>query len=158
DNTPHHRQPVAPSAIAPGQQMFTASGPQDAPTPHALTVEEIDATVRDFADAAERAVDAGADGVEIHGANGYLIQQFLAANANRRTDAYGGDIGGRMRFALEVTAAVVARIGARRTGIRLSPGSVLGGIDEGAERPRVYRRLVAALAEFDLAYVHLAHT
>lgn len=157
DNTPHHRQPVAPSAIAPGQQMFTADGMRDAPTPRALSVEEVGATVQDFAHAAERAIEAGADGVEIHGANGYLIQQFLAPNANRRADTYGGTIENRLRFALQVTAAVVARIGPQRTGIRLSPGSHLGGLDEGPEGPALYRQLVAGLAEFDLAYLHLAH-
>lgn len=157
DNTPHHRQPVAPSAIAPGVEMFTAHGPKDAPAPRALSMDEVRATVRDFAHAAERAVEAGADGVEIHGANGYLIQQFLAANANHRDDAYGGDIDKRVRFALEVAAAVAERIGPERTGIRLSPGSRLGGIDEGAEGPDLYRHLVAGLAEFDLAYLHLSH-
>ncbi|HET8554611.1 MAG TPA: alkene reductase [Rhodanobacteraceae bacterium] len=157
DNTPHHRQPVAPSAIAPGVEMFTANGPRDIPVPRALSTEEARATVQDFADAAERAVEAGADGVEIHGANGYLIQQFLASNANRRDDAYGGGIDRRVRFALEVAATVAERIGPERTGIRLSPGSPLGGIDEGAEGPDLYRHLVAGLAEFDLAYLHLSH-
>ncbi|HET6587732.1 MAG TPA: alkene reductase [Oleiagrimonas sp.] len=157
DNTPHHRQPVAPSAIAPGVEMFTANGPRDIPVPRALSLDEARATVQDFADAAERAVEAGADGVEIHGANGYLIQQFLAPNANHRDDAYGGGIDKRVRFALEVAAAVAERIGPERTGIRLSPDSRLGGIDEGAEGPDLYRHLVAGLAEFDLAYLHLSH-
>ena len=87
DNTPHHRQPVAPSAVAPGQQMFTPTGMQDAPTPRALTTEEIKATMQDFRHAARRAIEAGADGVEIHGANGYLIQPVLRAqrqSAHRR--------------------------------------------------------------------------
>lgn len=157
DNTPHHRQPVAPSAIAPGQAMFTASGLQDIPTPRALSAGEVRATAQDFAAAAARAVAAGADGVEIHGANGYLIQQFLAPNANHRKDAWGGSIEGRARFALEVATAVAARIGPQRTGIRLSPGSRLGGIDEGAEGADLYRHLVAGLAELDLAYLHLAY-
>src|SRR5699024_5377393 len=91
------------------------------------------------------------------GANGYLIQQFLAPNANRRTDVYGGSIGNRVRFALEVTAAVVGRIGSQRVGIRLSPGGRLGGLDEGPEGSELYRRLVAELGKFDLAYLHLAH-
>lgn len=157
DNTPHHRQPVAPSAIAPGVKMFTASGPQDAPTPRALSIDEVHATVQDFADAAERAIEAGADGVEIHGANGYLIHQFLAPSANRRDDIYGGSIDNRVRFALQVAAAVAERIGSERTGFRLSPGSQLGGIDEGANMSNLYRHLVAGLAEFDLAYLHLSH-
>jgi len=157
DNTPHHRQPVAPSAIAPGQPMFTAAGPQPIPTPRALSVAEIRTTVQDFANAAERAIDAGADGVEIHGANGYLIQQFLAPNANQRTDGYGGSIAARSRFALEVATSVAERIGPERTGIRLSPGIPLGGLDEGPEGPDLYRYLMAGLAELDLAYVSVVH-
>ncbi|MGH8111478.1 MAG: alkene reductase [Rhodanobacteraceae bacterium] len=157
DNTPHHRQPVAPSTIAPGQPMFTATGPQDIPTPRALSVDEIRATVQDFADAAGRAIEAGADGVEIHGANGYLIQQFLVPNANRRTDGYGGSIAARSRFALEVAASVADRIGRDRTGIRLSPGVSLGGLDEGPEGPDLYRYLVAHLSELGLAYISIAH-
>jgi 2,4-dienoyl-CoA reductase-like NADH-dependent reductase (Old Yellow Enzyme family) len=156
-NTPHHRQPVAPSAIAPGQSMFTTIGPRDIPTPRALSIDEIRTTVRDFADAAERAIEAGADGVEIHGANGYLIQQFLAPNANHRSDGYGGSIEARSRFALEVAASVAERIGAARTGIRLSPGVPLGGLVEGPEGPDLYRYLVAGLAELELAYVSIVH-
>jgi 2,4-dienoyl-CoA reductase-like NADH-dependent reductase (Old Yellow Enzyme family) len=157
DNTPHHRQPVAPSAVASGQTMFTADGPKDTPVPRSLSRAEIHATAQDFADAAARAVAAGADGVEIHGANGYLIQQFLAPNANQRTDEYGGSIENRARFALEVAAAVSERIGAERTGIRLSPGGSLGGLNEGPEGSDLYRHLVARLAGLDLAYLHLAH-
>lgn len=157
DNTPHHRQPVAPSAIAPGEKMFTLDGLKDAPVPRALTLEEIASTVEDFAQAAEMAIAAGADGVEIHAANGYLIHQFLADNANQRTDLYGGSIQNRARFALEVAAAVADRIGAHRTGIRLSPGSPLGGIKEGADSDALYCYVVESLAKLDLAYVHLAH-
>src|ERR1700674_249076 len=119
DNTPHHRQAVAPSAIAPGTQMFTASGLLDIPTPRALTTEEVRRTVTDFRLAARSAIEAGADGVEIHGANGYLVQQFLAPSANTRTDAYGGSIANRTRFAIEVATAIAAEIGADRTAIRL---------------------------------------
>src|ERR1700748_1227885 len=88
DNTPHHRQAVAPSAIAPGTQMFTATGMQDIPTPRALTTEEVRQTVVDLRRSARAAIEAGADGVEIHGANSYLIQQFIAPSANARTDEY----------------------------------------------------------------------
>jgi N-ethylmaleimide reductase len=158
DNTPHHRQPVAPSAVAPGQQMFTPTGMQDAPAPRALTAEEIKATVQDFRHAARRAIEAGADGVEIHGANGYLIQQFLAPNANLRTDEYGGSIENRARFALEVAKAVAAEIGAERTGIRLSPLGNSGGLDEGPEAADLYHYLVAELNKLNLAYLHILHT
>lgn len=153
DNTPHHRTPVAPSAVAPGVDMFTPTGKQPAPTPRELTVEEISATIEDFAHAAEMAISAGADAVEIHGANGYLLQQFLASNANHRTDAYGGSIENRSRLTLEVAAAVADRIGADRAGIRLSPGAPLGGLDEGPEGDDLYRYLVAELAKLDLAFL-----
>src|ERR1700704_3353894 len=115
DNTPHHRQAVAPSTIAPGSQMFTATGMQDIAAPRALNTEEVRQTVADFRHAARCAIEAGADGIEIHGANGYLVQQFFAPNANTRTDEYGGSIKNRARFAIEVTKAVAAEIGAERT-------------------------------------------
>lgn len=157
DNTPHHRQAVAPSAVKPGDQIFTAAGMQPIPEPRALTTEEVVRTADDFRKAARHAIDAGADGVEIHGANGYLIQQFFAPNANLRTDAYGGSIENRARFALEVAQAVAEEIGADRTGIRLSPGATLGGLDEGAEGPELYRYLVRALNKLGLAYIHIMH-
>ena len=158
DNTPHHRQPVAPSAIAPGQQMFTPTGMQDAPTPRALTTAEVKQTVKDFAFAAKRAIEAGADGVEIHGANGYLVQQFFAPNANTRSDEYGGSIENRARFAIEVAKAVAAEIGAERTGIRLSPLNTAGGLVEGPEAGNLYRYLVSELNKLNLAYLHILHT
>jgi N-ethylmaleimide reductase len=157
DNTPHHRQPVAPSAIAPGVPMFTATGMQDIPTPRALTTAEIRQTVEDFRFAARRAIEAGADGVEIHGANGYLVHQFLAPSANIRTDGYGGSIENRARFAIEVATAIAEEIGAARTAIRLSPGAAIGGIDEGAEGPDLYRHLVAELDKLNPAYLHIMH-
>lgn len=157
DNTPHHRQGVAPSAIAPGAPMFTATGMQDIPTPRALTLEEVHQTVKDFAHAARRAIEAGADGVEIHGANGYLVQQFIASSSNVRRDEYGGSIENRARFAVEVAKAIAAEIGPERTAIRLSPGLVMWGIDEGAEGPDVYRHLVAELDKLGLAYIHIMH-
>ncbi|CAA9212342.1 MAG: NADH:flavin oxidoreductase/NADH oxidase [uncultured Arthrobacter sp.] len=157
DNTPHHRTAVAPSAIAPGVPMFTRTGAQDIPTPRELSVEEIAATVKDFRTAAAAAIRAGADGVELHGANGYLLQQFFAPNANVRTDQYGGSIENRARFALEVARGVAEEIGAERTGIRLSPGLTLGGLDEGPESADLYRYLVGELAKLNLAYVHVLH-
>ena len=158
DNTPHHRQAVAPSAIAPGTQTFTAAGMQDIPAPRALTVEEVRRTVADFRRAARCAIEAGADGVEIHGANGYLVQQFFAPNANTRTDEYGGSIANRARFAVEVATAMAEEIGADRTAIRLSPGFTMWGIDEGGEGPALYRYLVAELDKLGLAYLHIAHS
>ena len=157
DNTPHHRQPVAPSAIAPGAPMFTLKGMQPIPEPRALTTDEIRQTVADFRLAARRAIEAGADGVEIHGANAYLVQQFFAPSANTRSDPYGGSIENRARFAIEVAAAIAEEIGADRTGIRLSPGATLGGIDEGPQGPDLYRHLAAELGKLGLAYVHVLH-
>ncbi|VWD34033.1 alkene reductase [Burkholderia contaminans] len=157
DNTPHHRQAVAPSAIAPNAPMFTMKGMLDIPAPRALTLDEVRATVNDFRIAARRAIEAGADGVEIHGANGYLIQQFFAPNANTRTDAYGGSIENRARFAIEVAAAIADEIGADRTAIRVSPGNTLGGLDEGAEGPELYRHLATELDRLGLAYLHVMH-
>lgn len=158
DNTPHHRQAVAPSAIAPQTGMFTARGMLDIPVPRALTLEEVRMTVQDFRLAARRAVEAGADGVEIHGANAYLVHQFLAPSANTRTDAYGGSPENRMRFAVEVAQAIADEIGPDRTAIRLSPGLKMWGIDEGAEGPALYRSLVSQLNALQLAYLHVMHT
>ncbi|MFE9009567.1 alkene reductase [Streptomyces sp. NPDC007875] len=156
DNTPHGRQPVAASPVRPAGMMFTASGPQEMPQPRALSTEEIAATVEDFRRAAADAVAAGADGVEIHGANGYLLHQFLSSNANERTDRYGGPVEGRIRFAVEVAAAVADEIGAGRTGIRLSPGNPYNDIRED-DTHELYPALVRALAPLDLAYLHLVH-
>lgn len=157
DNTPHHRQAVAPSAVAPGAPMFTAKGIQDIPTPRALSTEEVRQTIRDFAFSARRAIEAGADGVEIHGANGYLVHQFIARSSNARNDEYGGSIENRARFAVEVAKAVADEIGAERTAIRVSPGITMWGIDEGDEGPDLYRLLVGELDKLGLAYVHIMH-
>ena len=157
DNTPHHRQAVAPSAIAPGAQMFTATGLQDIPMPRALSLSEIEQTIADFRHAARSAVDAGADGIEVHGANSYLPHQFLAPSANIRADRYGGSVENRARFAIELMAAIADEIGADRTAIRLSPGSTLNGIDEGVDGPLLYRHLVAELDKLGLAYLHIMH-
>lgn len=157
DNTPHHRQAVAPSAIAPGTGMFTIKGMQDIPVPRALATAEVRQTIQDFRLAARRAIEAGADGVEIHGANAYLIQQFLASSANTRTDDYGGSIENRARFAIEVAAAIADEIGPDRTGMRLSPGTTMWGIDEGSDGPDLYRHLVAELDKLGLAYLHVMH-
>jgi N-ethylmaleimide reductase len=156
DNTPHGRQPVAPSAIRPGGTMFTASGPLDMPEPRELSTGEVAATVEDFRRAAAAAVAAGADGVEIHGANGYLVHQFLSTNANRRTDRYGGSLEGRLRFAVEVATAVAEEIGAGRTGLRISPGNPFNAIAED-DTHELYPALVRALTPLNLAYLHVLH-
>lgn len=157
DNTHHHRQPVAPSAIAPGVDMFTMTGMQPIPEPRELSTEEVEQTVADFANAARRAVEAGADGVEVHGANGYLVHQFLAPNSNHRSDKYGGSLEDRARFAVEVVHAIADAIGPDRTAIRLSPGIPTGGIAEGQDNDDVYRYLAAEFDKIGIAYIHLLH-
>ncbi|MFF8196412.1 alkene reductase [Streptomyces bobili] len=156
DNTPHHRQPVAPSPVRPAGIMFTPTGPQEMPVPRELSTEEVAATVEDFRRAAAAAIAAGADGVEIHGANGYLVHQFLADNTNQRTDRYGGSIDNRIRFAVEVATAVAEEIGAGRTGFRISPGNPFNDIAE-SDTHELHPALVRALAPLDLAYLHIGH-
>ncbi|MGO4617193.1 alkene reductase [Nocardia sp. 2TAF39] len=156
DNTPHGRQPVAPSAITPNSAMFTTSGLQEMPTPRALSTVEVAATVGDFRRAAASVVAAGADGVGIHAANGYLIHQFLSGNTNQRTDGYGGSIENRIRFAVEVATAVADEIGADRTGLRISPGNALNDIAE-SDTEDLYTALVGALSPLRLAYLHIMH-
>ncbi|MEU5891857.1 alkene reductase [Streptomyces sp. NPDC047461] len=156
DNTSHHRQPVAPSPVQLAGTMFTASGLQPMPVPRELSTEEVAATVDDFRRAAAAAIAAGADGVDIHGANGYLLHQFLADNTNQRTDGYGGFIENRIRFAVEVATAVADEIGAGRTGFRISPGNPFNDIAE-SDTHELYPALVRALAPLDLAYLHIGH-
>jgi 2,4-dienoyl-CoA reductase-like NADH-dependent reductase (Old Yellow Enzyme family) len=130
---------------------------QDIPVPRALSTSEVRQTVADFRVAARRAIEAGADGIEIHGANAYLVHQFFAPSANTRTDEYGGSIENRARFAIEVATAIAEEIGANKTAIRLSPGTTMWGIDEGPEGPALYRYLVAELDKLGLAYLHIMH-
>jgi N-ethylmaleimide reductase len=115
------RRVVGPSAIAIDGEGHTEKGKQPYPVPHALTVEEARATLQDFVDASKRAIEAGLDGVEIHGANGYLLHEFLSPAANRRDDVYGGSPENRARFVVEVVTAVAEAIGAGRVGLRISP-------------------------------------
>ncbi|MFF3429396.1 alkene reductase [Streptomyces sp. NPDC002602] len=152
DNSGH--TPVAPSPVPLPEPIHTPTGIRPAVTPREMTVAEIHSTSADFAEAARRGVDAGFAGVEVHAANGHLLHQFLAGNTNRRTDAYGGPVAHRIRFVLETVEAVTRAIGAHRVGIRLAPGSIFNGIDEGDETADLYRALVAALPR-DLAYVHV---
>jgi N-ethylmaleimide reductase len=149
--------PLGPSPVAAKGHVFTHQGPQDFVTPRELDEEEIARTIADFALAARNAVAAGFDGVEIHGANGYLIHQFLAPNANHRTDGWGGSIAGRVRLGVEVATAVAGAIGGHRTGFRISPGNPLNDIAETdpVDVEQTYTALVAGLAPLDLAYLHL---
>ncbi|MFI5682832.1 alkene reductase [Streptomyces sp. NPDC051636] len=145
---------VAPSAVAARGRVYTHEGPKDFVTPRELTGEEIRATIADFAAAARNAIEAGFDGVELHGANGYLIHQFLASGSNRRTDEWGGSVPGRIRFAVETVRAVAAAIGAGRTALRLSPGNPLNDIEEPGPEP-TYTALADALEPLGPAYLHV---
>jgi N-ethylmaleimide reductase len=156
DNIPTRATALAPSAVAALGKMFTPSGLQDMPEPRELQIGEIATTIGDFRHAARCAIEAGADGVELHGANGYLIHQFLSENANKRTDKYGGSIENRTRFAVEAAAAVAAEIGAERTGIHISPGNPFNDIVEG-DTVALYKSLVPQLAALNLAYLHVVH-
>ncbi len=150
-------RPVGPSAVAAVGDVFTPSGPQPAPMPRALETAEIPEHARSYALAARRAVDAGFDGVELHGANGYLISQFLSSNANLRTDRYGGPVANRIRFAVEAVSATVEAVGAARTGIRLSPAGTFWGVEE-ADVLDLYTELLTELARLEIAYVHIEAT
>ena len=147
--------PVAPSAIRPPGQMWTDQQQmQDYPTPHALETRELPALVEEFVTAARNARAAGFDGVELHAANGYLLNQFLASNTNQRTDGYGTSVEGRIRFVVEVVEAVSAAIGRARTGIRITPGHMFNDIVD-ADPIGTHRALLDALPTRDLAYVHV---
>ncbi|WP_330456115.1 alkene reductase [Streptomyces sp. NBC_00820] len=146
--------PVGPSPVAASGQVFTQDGMRDFVTPVELTEAAITETIEDFARAARNAIAAGFDGVELHGANGYLIHQFLSTNANRRTDGWGGSVQGRIRFAVELARAVADAIGAHRVGLRVSPAGVFNDITEDGYRD-TYLALVEALEPIDLAYLHV---
>lgn len=141
--------------VCPGEIHTDAHGMQPHSAPRAMTEDDIDRAVVAYARSASLAVEAGFDGVELHAANGYLIEQFLNANVNRRTDGYGGSIEGRNRFALEVVRATVAAIGAERVGIRLSPYGVFNGMGAYPEVEAQYVALTDELAQLGMAYMHL---
>ncbi|MBP2218065.1 alkene reductase [Arthrobacter sp. CAN_C5] len=151
---PDGQVPLAPSAVRPAGQVFTADGMQDFVVPQAMTVQDITDTVADYATAARLAVEAGFDGVEIHGANGYLPHQFLASGTNQRTDEYGGSPVARTRFLVEVMQAVVAAIGAGRVGFRLSPGNDFNDISED-DVMDTYTSLLEQLVPLGPAYLHI---
>lgn len=146
--------PVAPSAIRPDVQAFTAEGFQPVPTPRALETAEIPGIVAQYAQAAKNALAAGFDGVEVHGANGYLIDQFLRDGTNKRADIYGGGIENRTRFLLEVVDAVAATVGAERTGLRISPQNGSNDISD-SDPQRLFNHVAAALSGKGLSYLHV---
>jgi N-ethylmaleimide reductase len=155
-NMPAGGRIVAPSALALAGDMWTDSGGlQPYPVPEEMSEEDIAAAVAEYANAARLAMQAGFDGVELHGANGYLIDQFFNTATNKRTDRWGGDIGNRIRFAVEVAKASVAAIGAERVGMRVSPYGAFNGAVADAEMDAMYLCLVDELNRLGLVYIHI---
>jgi len=146
--------PVAPSALTPPGHVYTPEGPTPYMTPRALALGEIPTVVAQYADGARRARQAGFDGVEVHGANGYLIDQFLLDGTNQRDDAYGGSVENRARFLLEVTRAVSDAWSPDRVGVRLSPRGKFNGMHD-SDRWATFRHAVTELDALGLAYLHL---
>jgi N-ethylmaleimide reductase len=146
--------PVGPSAIAAQGESHTPNGKQPYVTPRALTIPEIARIVGDYANAARRARAAGFDGVEIHGANGYLVDQFLRDGSNRRDDAYGGSVANRTRFLLEVVRSVAAAWSADRVGVRLSPTGNYNDMSD-SDPAATFGHAARALDGLGLAYVHV---
>jgi N-ethylmaleimide reductase len=155
-NMPEGSQVLAPSAVKAAGQMWTDSQMmQDFPTPKAMTAEDLKLTKAEFVTAAKNAIEAGFDGVELHGANGYLLEQFLSPVSNIRTDEYGGSIENRCRFVLEVVAALVAAIGKDKTAIRLSPYGVASDMPHYPEIDATYYYLSEQLNSLGISYIHI---
>ena len=155
-NLPAGARVLGPSAVAAAGEMYTdAEGMKPNAMPQAMTEADIKATVEEFVQAAKNAVAAGFDGIELHGANGYLLEQFIRPNSNQRTDRYGGSIENRARFVLEVADAVIKAIGKDKVGIRLSPFGVFNDMPVYAAMEADYTYLARELNAHGLAYVHL---
>lgn len=150
------RLPLAPSNFNPGQQVFTATGFQPSVAPQPMTIEDIKRTVSDFKQAALNAFDAGFDGVEIHGANGYLLQQFFSKNSNDRKDGYGGTPENRARILFEILDAIKEVTDLKKVGVRLNPSlNGIMGILVDDETIATYDYIVNRLNDYGLAYIHL---
>jgi N-ethylmaleimide reductase len=155
-NLPAGAKILAPSAVKPAGQTWTdAKQLQDFPVPSAMTAEEIASTRAEYVQAAKNAIAAGFDGVELHGANGYLLEQFLSPISNTRTDRYGGSIENRARFVLEVATEIVSAIGKEKTGIRVSPYGVASDMPHYPEIDATYDYLSTSLNKLGLVYMHL---
>ena len=155
-NLPAGAEGVAPSAVAAQGQMWTDQAQmQDQPAPRAIRAEELAEVRNEFVQSAKLALEAGFDGVELHAANGYLLETFLNPASNQRTDEYGGSVANRARFVLEVAREVAAAIGADRTGIRLSPWGVFNDMPTYPEIDETYAYLAAELQKIGVVYLHL---
>ena len=151
---PNNVLPVAPSAIKPAGQLYTYQGMVDFVTPRALEASELPAIVADYVHATKCALAAGFDGVEIHAANGYLLDQFLRDSTNKRQDNYGGSIENRLRLLMEVTAAVVAVAGSDKVGVRISPVNPFNDIKDSSPQA-LFNAVADSLNQFNLAYLHV---
>jgi len=155
-NLPAGAKVFGPSALAaPGQMWTDTQGMQDHPVPEAMTEADIEAALDEFAASAKLAVQAGFDAIELHGANGYLIEQFLNTASNQRTDSWGGTVENRSRFALEAARRSAAAIGANKVGIRLSPYGRNGGLAPDPETDALYFYLMAELSKLGIGFVHV---
>jgi len=147
---------VAPSAVAaPGEMWTDSEGLKPYPIPHVMTEEDIQQAIAEFAMAAKNAIAAGFDGIELHGANGYLIDQFLNTASNQRNDRWGGNVENRIRFAVEVAKAAVAAIGAEHIGMRISPYGVFNGAVADEDMDAMYERLTSELNLLGIVYIHV---
>jgi len=147
---------VAPSAIALAGEIWTdTSAMQAYPVPNEMSEDDINSAIAEYANVCKRAIEAGFDGVELHGANGYLIDQFLNTATNQRTDKWGGSVENRIRFAVEVAKASAAAIGADRIGMRISPYGAFNGTAPDAKMDALYLRLVEELNVIGLVYIHV---
>ena len=155
-NMPADARIVGPSAIRLSDTMWTdQQGMQPYPIPVAMTEADINSAIEEFASSAALAIEAGFDGVELHGANGYLIDQFLNTASNQRADQWGGAIENRARFAIRVAQAVSSRIGAARTGIRLSPYGAFNDTQADADMDALYQHLASEFSKLGMAYIHI---
>jgi len=152
---PEGEVPVAPSALRADAKTFTAKGFEDVSEPRALRLDEIPGLIQDYRQAARNAITAGFDGVEVHAANGYLIDQFLRDGSNQRTDEYGGSIENRTRLLDEVVSAIVSEIGAERTGVRLSPVTPANDAADSNPQPLFERAVERLDAIGPLAFIHV---
>jgi len=151
---PNNALPVAPSALKPAGQAFTYEGLQDFVTPRALAAEELPGIMAEYVQATRNALEAGFDGIEIHAANGYLLDQFLRDGTNKRTDSYGGHIINRARLLLEVVQNVVVVTGADRVGVRISPVNPFNDISD-SNPQALFNHVATVLSPFGLAYLHV---
>lgn len=146
--------PVAPSAIKPAGSIYTYEGMKEFVTPRALTLDEIKTVVQEYVTGAKNAIEAGFDGVEVHGANGYLIDQFLRDGTNCRDDRYGGSVENRARFLFEIVKGIISAIGSDKTGVRLSPSGTFNDMKD-SDPGKHFSYICEKLNAFDLAYLHI---